>query len=1101
MIDIKHVSVTVLMGLLFFALTAATIQAQAISTAQISGTVTDQSGAILPGVEVTVTQVDTGLRRSVPTGETGSYVLTTLPIGRYRLEASLPGFRTYVQTGIVLQVNSNPVVNAVLEVGQIAETVEVQADAALVETRSTGVGAVIDNQRIQELPLNGRQVTQLIVLAGMSTPASSATASLNSVRRIPTLVISVAGGTGEGLNYLLDGTNYNEAYDNQALQLPFPDALQEFRVETGASPAQYGYHSNATVNAVTKSGTNEFHGTVFEFVRNGMFNARNFFAPRRDTLKRNQFGGVIGGPIIRNKLFFFAGYQATIERSDPPTSLAFIPTPAMLAGDFTTITSPACNGGRQITLAASQGFTNNRISPSRFDPVSLKITSLLPTPTDPCGQVRFPLKSNYSEHDWVGRMDYQKSDSNSFFGRVTVTKRYKPTTYDGKNALTLFANAGDYRIYSLTVGNTYVMGSGMVNSFRANTNRSWTRKLPDDFSHWGELGAQNFTPMSGRTIQMTVSGNGFAVGSVDAVKNLMHSGPHLNFVEDLSVFRGAHQFGFGAHYLHTLINWHGGREARGTATFNGSVTGLSLADFMIGNAATWSQGNISTWYLRQHYIGLYAQDSWKLNSRMTLNYGVRWEPYMPPRSKEKAFNHFDPQLFDQGVRSTVFVNAPAGLIFPGDSQYTVGNAPANSTYNIFVPRVGLTWDPRGDGRTSVRAAYGMFTDRKHLWSYTGFTVGPPFGNLVTQTNVSISNPYGNYPGGNPFPFFTSKNTPFPLYGAYSSQPWDFKPTYMNQWTLSIQKQLGQDWMVSATYLGNNTIHLSGGKELNPAIFLGTGPCTINGVNYSTCSTTGNTNQRRLFNLQNQRDGQYYSTMSEMDNGGTASYQGLMLAVQKRMSNGVNIQANHTWSHCISDYWTPTLTGGGQVIAFNRSRADYRSNCRTGDTRHAMNLSMVLQAPRFARGGRALQLLASNWQISPIIQARSAQFFTVTTGADNALSGTGSQVPNLVGNPYPSDQSIGRWIDRAAFQIPAAGTYGNLGQHSLKGPGTFQFDVALSREFPVSEGKTLQLRGEAFNLLNHTNFDVPVSALNSQTFGRIQNAGDPRILQFALKFIF
>jgi hypothetical protein len=474
---------------------------------------------------------------------------------------------------------------------------------------------------------------------------------------------------------------------------------------------------------------------------------------------------------------------------------------------------------------------------------------------------------------------------------------------------------------------------------------------------------------------------------------------------------------------------------------------------------------------------------------------------LPPRAKDKAFTHFDPALFASGTRSSVYVNAPAGIIFPGDSQYTVGNAPANSRYGIFVPRVGFSWDPAGDGRTSIRGAYGMFTDRKHLWSYTGFTVGPPFGNLISLTNVSISDPYATYPGGNPFPIYLNKNAQFPLAGNYSSQPWDFKPTHMNQWTLSIQRQFGTDWLVTANYLGNNTVHLSGGKELNPAIFLGLGPCTINGVSYSTCSTTNNTNQRRLFNLRNPSQGRYYAAMSEMDNGGTASYQGLMLSVQKRLSHGVNLLANHTWSHCISDYWTPTLTGGGQVISFDRDRGAYRSNCRTGDTRHAFNLSTVVQSPAFAGSSGILQKIASNWQLSPIIQVRSAQFFTVTTGTDNALTGTGSQVPNLVGNPYPSDKTIDRWIDRAAFQIPAAGTYGNLGQNTMKGPGVFKFDFALSREFAIQEGKTLQLRGEAFNVLNHANFDVPVSALNSQTFGRIQSADDPRILQFALKLIF
>src|SRR5436190_24113650 len=333
-----------LSAMLVCVLTATTFWGQAVSTSQITGTVKDQTGAVLAGAEVTATQTETSAKRTAVSDETGSYILTNLPIGPYRLEVSLPGFRTYVQTGIVLQVGSNPLIPVVLAVGQISEQIEVAADAALVETRSTGVGQVIDNQRVLELPLNGRQATELIFLSGMATPSLGA--GLNSrVRNYPTTEVVIAGGLSNGMTYLLDGGTHNDQYNNLNLPLPFPDALQEFKVETSALPAQYGHHSAAAINAVTKSGTNDIHGDGFEFMRDHRLNARNTFAPTRDNLKRNQFGGTIGGPIIKNKLFFFGGYQGTIQRSNPGKSTANIPTPAMLQGDFTGIASPACNAG------------------------------------------------------------------------------------------------------------------------------------------------------------------------------------------------------------------------------------------------------------------------------------------------------------------------------------------------------------------------------------------------------------------------------------------------------------------------------------------------------------------------------------------------------------------------------------------------------------------------------------------------------------------------------------------------------------------------------------------------------------------------------------
>src|SRR5437870_2499302 len=398
-----------LCGFLFSCAAWTAVWAQ--STAQLSGTVRDQSGAVLPGVEVKATQTATGLERSVLTNETGSYILPNLPVGPYKLEANLSGFRTFAQTGILLQVNANPVLNIVLEIGQVAETVEVQADAALVETRNTGLGQVIDNVRVMELPLNARQVTELIIGSGAAVGGGAQ----NTPRNYPTDIISVGGGTNDGLTFLLDGGIHNDPYGNQALPLPFPDALQEFKVETSAVPAQYGIHAAGAVNVVTKSGSNEFHGSLFEFVRNRIFNARNTFATERDGLKRNQFGGVIGGPILKNKLFFFGGLQTTLQRSDPKGNTTFMPTPQMLAGDWTAYTSAACQSGGALTLRAP--FVSNRIDPAQFSrPAVELIKRMNVTPIDQCGKVLFGRKTNADEWFPVAKVDYQLSDKQSLFG-------------------------------------------------------------------------------------------------------------------------------------------------------------------------------------------------------------------------------------------------------------------------------------------------------------------------------------------------------------------------------------------------------------------------------------------------------------------------------------------------------------------------------------------------------------------------------------------------------------------------------------------------------------------------------------------------------------
>lgn len=1056
------------------------------STAQINGTVKDQTGAVLPGVEVSVTQTDNGLIRSAITNEVGAYTLANLPIGPYRLEAALPGFRTYVQSGIVLQVGSNPSINAVLRLGQVSDQVEVQADASLVETRSTGIGQVIDNQRVVELPLNGRQAQYLILLTGGAT-LPPATGNLNSTKNYPTIVISVAGGNAKDLTYNLDGGTHNDPYNNQSYPLAFPDALQEFKIETSALAAQYGQHSAATVNAVTKSGTNEFHGSVFEFVRNGVFNARNAFAAKRDTLKRNQFGGVVGGPIKRNKIFFFGGYQGTLLRSDPANGNAFIPTPAMQAGDFRAFAAPACNGGRQLALRAP--FVNDMLPASALSPAALKIMKYYPQTDDPCGKITYGSNSNSDEHIFLGKVDFQLSERHSLFTRYLGAQLYQPSPFStGGNPLAL-NNAGiDTLVQSLVLSDTYLVNNSTVNSFRATASRGALDKFQNPSFEPRDVGIDMFDYM-----KFTV----LTAGSLITGSVFAHAGKYYTttsqFVDDLSIQKGNHQLGFGGNWTHSLNNNEINLNTSGIINFNGAFTGTPLGDFLTGQVNTLTQGNAADLYTRQHYIGAYAQDSWKATPRLTVSFGLRWEPYLPVYLKRGRVSMFDQTRFVQNVRSTVYTKAPAGLYFAGDPGYP-GNGVSPKQVDNFMPRVGIAWDPKADGRMTFRAAWGRFYSTIELFYDQAQAYQSPVGNRISVAGVRLDAPYANYPGGNPFPLRIGKNDPFPQAGTYNSYAMDTRPPYVQQWNLSIQKQLGTNWMVSANYLGNNQIHRWFTKELNPGVF---GPT----------ATVGNIATRRALVSQNPAEAQYYESVSLTDDGGTSIYNAGIFSVQRRMANNFTILGNYTWSHCISDhgYSNPS------------NRAADRGDCGgvgASDIRNIVNISAVFQTPQFE--SRSMRTLASDWQISTIVGLRSGPPVNIASGLDRALTGIGGQRPNQVlADPYLPNKGVYGWLNPAAFANPALGAYGNVGMNSARGPGMVQTDVSLSRMFTVSEGHQLQIRAEAFNIPNHLNPSSPVSTLSSPQFGKVlgdvglsvgglatgPGAGGSRVIQLALKYIF
>jgi hypothetical protein len=1089
----------VFVGLFVLVLNAGPSWAQA--TAQISGVVRDQSGAVLPGVEITVTRTDTGISRNTITNETGNYVLPNVAVGPYRLEAALPGFRTFVQTGIVLQVNADAVINPVLEIGQISEQVEVQANIAQVETRSTSVGQVIENQRIMELPLNGRQVTDLITLSGAAVKTADGTN-----QSMPGGVqISIAGGLALGVSYALDGAMHSDPYEGSNHPMPFPDALEEFRVEAGGIQAGGAMRSGGAVNAVTKSGTNEFHGNLFEFVRNYKFNARNFFAAKRDSLKRNQYGGTLGGPIVANKLFFFGGFQGTKTRSDPGTVIRYVPTAAMLAGDFTTFASPACNAGRQISLRAP--FVNNQINPTLYSRTAMNIAAKLPKAQDECGKITYGLVEKPNEIQAVGKVDYQWTDKHSIFGRYLVTTySLKPPHFYAKDNILTTTNAGfDNLAQSYALGSTYLLSPTTVNAFRLTVNRTAIARIHEPSFSAPQMGINSYSVFDDFMV-LSITGGFNLGGGTQSLATFRTTTYQLS--DDINLIRGNHQTAFGVSLAHWRVNQFAHTNDPGTYTFNGTATGLGMADFLTGRLSTHSHGSQVAWGTRNDYIALYVQDTWKATPRLTLNYGVRWEPFLPLDLTLGVPYAFDDDKFRQGIKSTVYPTAPAGLYFAGDRDFPTTGSSMNNKWAIFNPRVGLAWDVQGDGRTSVRAAFGVATDFTKGRQFGSGASAPPWGFQVSVQSPpgGFEDPWRDYPGGMPVPYYSGQAIFTPFAQFLPIHRHDQQPPYVTSRTLSIQRQLSPDWLVSASYMGSTTVHLWVNRLRNNAVYFPGSPvngvCTAGGYTLrtsgTTCSTTANTNQRRRLFLENPVDGQYFGLVNSNEDSGTSNYNGLLLSVQRRAANGVSIGGNYTWSHCIGPDTSFSHNSGGGYLDPNNRLFD-KGNCDS-DRRHVLNVTATAETPQFSNG--TLRTLATGWRLSGIYRRSTGSYMTINTGLDRALTGeAGVQRANqILEDPYGDSDSL-NYLNPVAFAQPALGTYGNMSPNNIQGPGTWQFDMALSRTFVVREGQRLEFRGEAFNVTNSLIRMNPTTTLNSNTFGQINTSRDARVMQFVLKYIF
>ena len=1120
------------------------------ATAQIHGTVQDSSGAAIAGAQVKATQTDTGISRSVTSEADGGYVLTNLPIGPYRLDVGKEGFATAVETGVVLQVNSDPSIPISLKVGAVAEQVSVEANVSQVETTSAGVGTVVENQRVLDLPLNGRQPTDLVMISGaaVQTAVSPAYGMRTGAK------IAVAGGNPDGVEYNLDGAQHINFLDGTSMPLPFPDALQEFKISTSTQDPSTSGRSGATVNAVMKSGTNAFHGDLFEFFRNFDLNARDFFATGPDGLKRNQFGGVLGGPIKKDKLFFFMGYQGTTVRQTPIANLTFVPTPQMLQGDFTTFASPTCQNGKSIQLKFP--FVNNKVDPALFSPAALKIAAKLPAAFDNCGRFLTGNPLSENDHEVSSRVDYQLSDKQSLFVRYMLVKQIiaVPYTLAPQNVLTAGGTGADDQFQAVTIGDTFLLNANTVNSVRVYLNR--VRAIIPGAKMFGpqDVGINAYTYQP-NYLTMPVTG-GFSLGSGNFSENNFTYTTAFGVNDDFNIVHGSHQFAFGGFFTRS-IEWETAQAwSGGSYTISGAVTGLGMADFFLGDVAQLRQANPNPLNLSQNFIGLYAQDTWKITPRLTATYGINWDPFFGMAFQQGDVYNFSLAKYYAGATSTVVQGAPPGFTFPGDPGFA-GKSGINSQYGHVDPRAGLAWDPFGDGKTAIRLGAGIAHDFIEQDLHENTSTSLPFRLTVIQTGINLDNPYRQ---GDPFPYnYNPKNPVWPTTATArclaTTCPPSFLPIPPNMkthaqytWNLGVQRQITQKWFASATYVGTHILHIWNAVELNPAIYV-PGNCAAGQYGLSApglCTQASNITQRRVLNLANP-SGSPLGYLTQYDDGGTQSYNGLLLSTNYRLNRGLSVNGNYTWSHCIGLAPITLLNPGANYVdqgygqnVYPANRNFAMGNC-VQDRRQIANITLVYQTPEYSN--RAARIVGSSWTLGSTFVARSGAPLTIVTGTTpdpaTGFGGNppGTQRPNQVLSSVSSPnqgQSCGspgsfceQWLNPAAFAVPALGTFGNMGVGDIIGPGFWQWDIALSRQFHIRESQRLEVRAEAFNITNSLRLGNPGTTVTSpNTFGIITNDATPppsatgqgqglgsgsvtgsstnapaRVMQFALKYVF
>lgn len=1064
-------------ALLLSALLSSSI-ARAQVSGSINGTVVDATQAAVPGAALVLTNTQTGETRQLTSSEQGYFFFTDLPRGEYNLKVSSTGFRELAIGPVVLTVGQQMTVHPTLEVGSASESIEVSASPPPVTTATSSVSQLVDSKRIEQLPLNGRNALQLVSLLPGVVPAGNG-GQFGAVQT----TFSVSGGRNVDMNFTLDGgINMNPFY-GIANEYPNPDALQEFSATTRNYSAAFG-RGTSSVAAVTRSGSNEFHGTLFEFLRNTDLDSRPFFAANRSVFKRNQYGGTIGGPVIKNKLFFFASYQGTKARGTPGDVRYQTLTADERAGNFSALSKSILDPG------TGAPFPGNIIPASRIRPfANTFVQTDLPLPNSGPNFYDFtPVGSKLDQNQFIVKMDY----SLSFKDKVTFRYFYNdvPQIGQASNVGVSWLDSYPTRFQNWTLGEDHLFSPTLINTLRVSYVRSAFGVISlNNFSLTGlglPINLANINSGYGLTPQATLNMSGYISADTGApTRDIM---PTHHVTDTLSWIKGRSSMSFGFELYHNRVNELQNWQSGGNMLFNGSVTGDAAADMLLGKFYSLHQVTGLTSRLRQTLPSFFVQDDFKLSRRLTVNMGLRWEPYFGYVSENSQLMQFSP-----GKQSTVFPKAPAGLLYPGDA----GLPPSviGSRLNNFGPRAGLAWDVRGDGKTSVRAGFGVFWVPMTIGiNLNRFTLIQPFTTDLTVFGGDAYNIFGGPPfnGLSPFPRPSAadlnalKQADFVPTANENSFGLPFKTQQDYQWSLSIQQAVGNDAVVELNYVGSSSSHLFTTVEGNPAVYM------------PGLSTVGNTQARRL----DPQIGLINNTLSAL----SANYNSAQISFNKRYSKGFTVLGSYTFSKALG-------IGTGSVGAGSngpRDPNDYRLDHSVLGLNRANNFiaSALFDVPWGGKGSPAWQQwILGGWQLSGIVNAISGAPLTVGSGLDNSLTGIGSDTADLVGDwrlagGRSKQDRMAKYFNTAAFKTNAIGTFGTSGINWLYGPGSWNTDLAAAKNFQIAESKRLEFRASFYNLFNHPNLGNPNTTLTNGAFGKITGmSNSPRVIEFGLKFAF
>jgi len=1109
-------------------------QAQQI-TGAIAGTVTDPAGAVVPNAPIQATNTGTGFSRTATSDSSGAYLIQYLPVGSYTVEVTAPGFKKFVQQNLVIAVDVTQTLNIVLGVGLATETVTVTDTPPLVNTTTETLGRTVTAEEINTLPLVNRNVYQQISLTpGVQTNSSSmqsnSSGSPNFVIGVPSTQVIVNGGVDGGVpmvSFYLDGGINMTGLRNYGNALPNPDALEEFRVETSNFGAQYGKMSGAVVTAVTKSGTNQFHGSAFEFVRNTALNAYNWGTTAATPYHRNQFGGVIGGPIKRDKAFFLFSYAGLRQTVGQVLSGIVTPSAAERLGDFTELKTPPPNytgpqpykapplyfPGTTTTIVGTNSSpgcatpTTYCIPSSLLDPTAANMMkNYVPLPTNATPNVNTYV-GNYTaptnQDEYLGKYDqtlgtkdhievtyFTLKSVNGAFGGASATG-YIPYSVNQSSARQQNVNISDVHTFDATKANQAWFTFTRVAGGRTN--------LPQ--VSLGDLGS-SFTIQGPKALpQLLVSGYFNAGG---ALAGPVSTTNFYGLRDVYSLIVGRHTLNFGGEASLEKDAIVGNLYNFGVFTFNASqaaTTKNALADFTTGQVTQMEQDTPYHGLLNYFYFAGFVQDAWKVTPRFTANLGLRYDVQESPVESQNLTAAFVP-----GQQSTVVPSAPRGVLFPGDTGIPRGIA-GNQLGHV-SPRVGLVFDPFGDGKTALRAGGGIFYGSTSANEWNQPANAQPFAIRQTFTSItSFSNVYGNpasFPNGDPFPYTYNPTSPrfLPAAAVEAIDP-RYKWPVSYQVNAAIEQQLPGGISLQTAYVGNFVRHVPFGVD-------GNNPGWAPGASTSQTSI----NARRPYFGATNANGATLGQVILITSGQTANYNGLQVSAHKQMSHNLMLNGFYVWSKSM---WSANASAIGLGTAQNFSALSEERGPSDNDKRNVASISGIWNLDYYHGKNGWEKQLADGWKISAIAFMQSGAPVNITTGSDKNFDGYNNDRPNLVPgvNPFfsqhrPRTVSTQAWFNTAAFTangvglpggIGAGGADGNTPRDFLRAPGYRDVDLGLERDFHIHEAMGFVFRADMTNVFNMVSLNAPTANLSSSLNGKITAAGPPRIIQLGGRFTF